>query len=254
MTTLPLAVTATERDFETTTDKYAFIPTTRVIEVLENAGWNAVSSKAVNPRTKNPLYVRHTVEFEHDKISALNDTERFRITVVNSHDGTTAFRFYSGLMRIICANGLAVGKSFEHFSVRHVGFTTAAVTNALTQTIEQAPLIADKVLEMKGTSMDENSRFQLYAQVAALVGLKTDGIIPELNVNQFERARRIEDRNTDLWTVFNRVQEHVIRGGLTRTVNQHGRLSYRKTRQIKSIDRSLKLNQAMWDIAETFIK
>jgi len=74
---------------------------------------------------------------------------------------------------------------------------------------------------------------------------------------QLLQPRRTEDTGTDLWKTFNRVQENTIKGGLTaraqdtfdnRGRRQRGRMV--STRQVKGIDQDVKLNRALWQLAE----
>ncbi len=59
--------------------------------------------------------------------------------------------------------------------------------------------------------------------------------------------RRWDDRKSDLWSIFNRVQENLVKGGLTgRTAN--GRRQ--RTRPVQGIDQNLRLNRALWMLAE----
>ncbi|KPC54864.1 Uncharacterized protein AC509_5289 [Pseudomonas amygdali pv. morsprunorum] len=59
--------------------------------------------------------------------------------------------------------------------------------------------------------------------------------------------RRREDRSGDLWTTFNRVQENTIIGGLTGR-NKQGRRT--TTRAVNGIDQDVKLNRALWVLAQ----
>jgi len=50
-----------------------------------------------------------------------------------------------------------------------------------------------------------------------------------------------------VWTTFNRIQENVVRGGL------HGRSANGRrmsTREVTAIDGNVKLNRALWTLAE----
>ncbi len=69
-------------------------------------------------------------------------------------------------------------------------------------------------------------------------------------------ARRHEDRPNDLWTCFNRVQENVIRGGLSyrQTNEETGRIAHRTTGAVRSVDGDVKLNRALWVLAEEMAK
>ena len=63
--------------------------------------------------------------------------------------------------------------------------------------------------------------------------------------------RRREDKQNDLWTAWQRVQENMIKGGLS------GRSASGKntrTRAITGIDGDIRINKALWVIAEQFRK
>ena len=64
--------------------------------------------------------------------------------------------------------------------------------------------------------------------------------------------RRFGDGAKDLWTTLNTVQENAIRGGqrdYSRRPTDGTRMP--KSRAIKGIDEDLKLNKALWQMAET---
>ena len=60
--------------------------------------------------------------------------------------------------------------------------------------------------------------------------------------------RRREDTGNDLWSVFNRVQENTVRGGLRFRNEETGRRN--RTREVKGIDQNIRLNRALWELAE----
>jgi hypothetical protein len=68
-------------------------------------------------------------------------------------------------------------------------------------------------------------------------------------------SRRFEDRRDDLWTVFNRVQENLTKGGL-RGRSASGRAM--STRPVTGTgtgtgtgtDQNVKLNRALWMLAD----
>lgn len=61
------------------------------------------------------------------------------------------------------------------------------------------------------------------------------------------RSNRREDEKNDLWTVYQRTQENVIRGGQPGRNAKGGRA---RTRAINSIDGDLKTNRFLWSLAE----
>jgi hypothetical protein len=64
-------------------------------------------------------------------------------------------------------------------------------------------------------------------------------------------ARREADQGKDLWTVYNRVQENVICGGIAGRTAIGRRTS---SRRITSIDEDLRINVALWQQAMAFIR
>jgi hypothetical protein len=49
-----------------------------------------------------------------------------------------------------------------------------------------------------------------------------------------------------LWSVFNRVQENVIKGGLS--AYKPGSFQRTTTRTVKGIDQDIRLNRALWTL------
>lgn len=65
--------------------------------------------------------------------------------------------------------------------------------------------------------------------------------------SQVLRPRRREDYGNDLWTTFQRVQENMIKGGLPGK-STSGKNT--RTRAFNGIDGDIKLNRALWLIAD----
>jgi hypothetical protein len=56
---------------------------------------------------------------------------------------------------------------------------------------------------------------------------------------------------SDLFTVFNVVQENTVKGGIAGLArNSQGYLNRIRTREVKGIDQNIKLNKALWTLAE----
>jgi hypothetical protein len=62
-------------------------------------------------------------------------------------------------------------------------------------------------------------------------------------------ARRSEDRDQNLWRVFNRTQENLLKGGLSGR-SASGR--HTRTRAITSVAEDVRLNRALWQLTEHF--
>jgi len=64
---------------------------------------------------------------------------------------------------------------------------------------------------------------------------------------QILTPRRTDDDRRDLWSVFNRTQENLVKGGLNGRTASGRRQS---TRPVQGIDQNLRLNRALWLLAD----
>jgi hypothetical protein len=91
-----------------------------------------------------------------------------------------------------------------------------------------------------------------YANAALAVRFddKEPGEAP-ITAAQVLTPKRFDDRDNSLWTTFNRVQENLVDGGL-RARPTNGRRA--TTRAVVGIDSNVKLNKALWTLAEEMKK
>lgn len=69
------------------------------------------------------------------------------------------------------------------------------------------------------------------------------------------RPRRFDDQAKDAYTVFNRLQEKLIRGGLSYCQERETdkQLVWKNTRAVSSVSQSTKLNREFWNEFETVV-
>lgn len=185
------------------------------------------------------LRFRHDEYLHPDRIGQ----EVPELVLSNSHDGTAAYRFNSGIFRLVCSNGLVVASAdFGSISVTHKGGDDfpQRIIDATYQIIEEAPKTLAKIEDWKQIPLTAPQQNALASAAVELLEK------PTVTPDQFLTPRRSEDRKPDLWTTFNRVQESIIRGGIS-TTSGTGRRS--TTRPVKSVDRDIKLNKALWTLA-----
>lgn len=234
------SVSQTERHAEKTSERYSFIPTTRVLGVLADYGWQP--SKVIEARTrKNQGFQKHIVRLRQEGVTGEEIPE---IVLFNSHMGSAAFKLMSGIFRLICGNGLIVGDTWESHSIRHVGYTDELVESAAKALSVSSMKAIGQVERFRAIEL---SRPERIAFGEAAVALVNDGEKFTMQPDALLGARRWDDRASDLWTTLNVVQENVIRGGVRR-VNSDGRRA--RTRAVASADGNIKLNQALWTLAE----
>jgi hypothetical protein len=222
------------------------VPTSEVISILGERGFRPV--KAMQSRSRIPGkadYSRYVIRFRYDEFlsPAIVGQELPELVLSNSHDGTAAYRFNSGIFRLVCSNGLVVASAdFGGISVRHKGGDdfSPRIIDATYQIIEDTPKTLASIEELKQLQLSPPQQDALAS--AAVELLDTPNITPD----QLLAPRRNEDRKPDLWTTFNRVQESVLTGGIQTTARTGRRTT---TRPVKSVDRDIKLNKALWTLA-----
>ncbi|HBD4359238.1 TPA: DUF932 domain-containing protein, partial [Escherichia coli] len=117
----------------------------------------------------------------------------------------------------------------------------------------EVPGVFDKVTDnmeaMKEIHLNSDEQ-HLFGRTALLVRYEDENKTP-VTPEQIITPRRREDKQNDLWTTWQRVQENMIKGGLS------GRSASGKntrTRAITGIDGDIRINKALWVIAEQFRK
>ena len=67
--------------------------------------------------------------------------------------------------------------------------------------------------------------------------------------------RYADQKDSDLFTVFNVIQENLIKGGIRGyRLNKYGYTTRTKTREVKAIDQNVKLNRALWTLTEKMME
>jgi Domain of unknown function (DUF932) len=237
---------------ETVSDRYSFVPTIEAVDLLRSAGWQPVNVKQSGTRKNDRCgYQKHIIRFMQGAIAT--DQERVDLVMTNSHDRGCAFQLCASIWRKICANGLMVSSKLFNFSHKHVGFDITAFLDSAYKIAEGTGDIATQVDNLKAIDLSPNEKgvFAMAAHELVYGDIETAPILPA----QLLEERRYDDKGNDLWTTFNVVQENIMKGGIYGSKrNADGHIRRVKTRPVKSIDRDVKLNKALWVLTEGMAK
>jgi hypothetical protein len=231
--------------------KYTFLPTSEIVSRMRTNGWVPVSVKeqAVRLDTRRG-FQKHVIRFQRaDQMGQILEY-RPEICLLNSHDRSSAYQLHAGLYRFICSNGLIVADStFEHISIRHSGFDPDRVIDASFRVLESIPQLAENVEGFRARRLTPVEQ-RAFAEAAIILKYDETQNAP-VGPDKVLQARRYEDSGDDLWKVFNRLQENLTRGGLKdySRRKENGKRHVR-TRPVTGIDENVKLNKALWHLAE----
>ena len=234
--------------------KYAFIPTMEVIRGLLRNGFEIFSASESTTRDESRRgFVRHMIRFRAQQfMSALKGDIFPEVILVNAHDGSSVYKLMSGIFRLACSNGLVVADSLvSSINVRHTGRDIVAEVIEASLKISEQSSEAFKVIEdWSRLQLNSDERYE-YARAAHSLRFNSPTVItPE----QLLVPRRDQDRGNDLFKTFNVVQENVIAGELHGVELRDGKRHAVSTRRIKGIQQDVKLNQALWSLADAMAK
>ena len=230
---------------ERLSSKYTFLPTERILTGLMSAGFVPVDARQASARRGSALHARHVVRLRpRFQTVALKDSVP-EVVFLNSHDGSSAYQLRMGLFRVVCTNGLIVSRAaFPAYCVSHRGNIVDDVVAGALKLAGRFEGLAEQVERMEQRQLFKDE--QLAFAEAALRLRFPEPAGSGMQAAQLLTCRRSEDVGDNLWRVYNRCQEHLLRGGLSRR-SLTGRLT--RTRAIGSIRRDVALNGQLWDLA-----
>jgi hypothetical protein len=247
------AVFASQPD-EGVSDRYGFVPTIEVVDALKNQGWYPV--RAMQTLVRDPSkrhHTKHLIRFRQDPDRQIHVGDCIsELVLTNSHDRSAAYQLDLGLFRLACENGMVTKTGqLEGIKVKHGKHIVESIIDGSLNLIRYVPKISESVDHYRGTLLSKVEA-QHFAQAALNLRygdnwMANSPIKPE----DLLQVRRIEDYESSLWKVFNRVQENLFKGGLSGH-SANGRAV--KTRAIQSVSEDVKLNRALWDLTDQFSK
>ncbi len=235
-----------EAAHDSRSERYTYIPTSTVLAGLRKEGFEPfmvcqtrVRDEGKRDFTKHMLRMRHATQ--------INDAEANEVILLNSHDGTSSYQMLAGMFRFACSNGLVFGDTMADVRVRHKGQIVDEVIDGAFEVLDGFKLVRESRDAMQGVELAPEEA-AIFARSALALKYEPDPTKPEpITEQQILAPRRVSDLKPDLWSTFNRVQENLVRGGIpARTSN--GRRQ--RTRAVEGIDQGVKVNRALWLLAE----
>jgi hypothetical protein len=228
-------------------DRYAFIPTIDVIDGLRDNGFQPyeISQTKVRDLSKRE-FTKHMVRLRQSGVNE-SGAEVPEIILLNSHDGSSSYQLLSGFFRFVCANGLISGNVQEDIRVRHSGKVVDDVIEGATRVLDNLELANANIDSFKSTKLEFDEQLVFAGSALQLRWGDNAPVAAE----SLLRSRRWEDNKPDLWSTFNRVQENLLRGGLSGRTATNRRTT---TRAIGGVNENVKLNRALWSLADGMAK
>ena len=233
--------------------RYEHIPTISILRALEKEGFSihGLTTAKVRNGDRNG-FQKHLVRLRRPEHAARDEAPE--VVLINSHDGSSSYQLLCGMIRFACANGLIVGDTWSNVRVKHTGKDLIGqVIEGTYSVVENFDRLAGRVDEMKAITLAPAEQ-EAFAEAAMSLRYSDENPSP-ISAPRLLMARRKEDVRADLWTVFNRIQENIIKGGQRGIIHEPGKVPRNASvRAVNGIDGNVKLNQALFTLAESMAK
>ena len=180
--------------------------TQQAIGVLADFGYFPVQAAQVGRRA----HAKHMLAFsQHNGIQPLEG--RPELILYNSHDGTSALKLFAGFFRFICSNGIVAGEGFKS-RMLHNTSTVRNFETLITSTAARLDDLQSNIDNMRSKTMSEPDALEFIRHGATFRW--AEDRITDNTIADIYQPRRDGDTSTDVWSIYNRLQESMIRGGV----------------------------------------
>ena len=238
------------------TDRYVSLHTSDVLPVMADYGYFPTQAAQKRKRgLSTGEHASHMIAFSKlgDIVEA--DGVRPELILYNSHDGSGAVKLFAGCFRFICSNGIVAGQGFQS-RMYHNKTGLAGFEELLRNTVLSLPAMMNHIEAMRGLTLDYYKAYDMaIAGVATRwadhTGQERGSYAVAQTIKDVMNVRRVGDEGYDAWTVFNRIQEGVIRGNaMIRSItDKQPDGVMRKARPVNSIKEAVRINTELWAIA-----
>ncbi|MCK7449449.1 DUF932 domain-containing protein [Enterobacter bugandensis] len=235
-----------EAPHESRSQRYAYIPTATVLTELRKEGFQPFMVTQTRTRHEERRdFTKHMIRLRHaSQINARDEANE--IILLNSHDGTSSYQMLAGMFRFVCSNGLVCGDTVADVRVPHKGDVAGQVIEGAYQVLHGFDRALESRESMQAITLEEGEA-EVFARAALSLKYDDPDKPAPITESQILMPRRFDDHRPDLWSVFNRTQENLTKGGL------HGRSANgrrQQTRPVQGIDSDIRLNRALWLLAD----
>ena len=241
-----------EQPYATCSEKYRFVSTWQFLEALAEEGFFPYKAAQATPKAEDRLgYAKHIINLRRSDM--IGQREAQELIFVGSADKTSGTVLLGGVFSFSCANGLCVGSMIQEQRFTHLGHNdTDRVIEGAYTVLNQFDEVGQYIDEWKGTRLT-GAEQEAYATSALALRYGTEeereGKPYPIQPYQILRAKRSEDMTPTLWNTFNKVQEHLVKGGVKGiSTSDTGQRRRSTTRPVNSISDNVRLNRALWDL------
>ena len=235
-------------------DRYALVNTARVVEQITSEGWEIIGGRQARTRKpENRQFARHSVLLAKQGEEDSRIGGRAYVQLMNAHAGRGVAKFRAGIYKFACANECLSGAFLDiKIESRHTGNAEEKMVNAFYQIAQHMPALTARVAHWVNFETTYQQSIELAeAGLTARFGEdRSDWAVDPHTV--VRNLRRAEDASTDLWSVYNRVQENILRPFIKGVVSEKTGKTI-PFRKVTALDSVAQINTALWNTADKLV-
>jgi heme-binding NEAT domain protein len=132
--------------------------------------------------------------------------------------------------------------------IRHYGYKFEDLKATITNIVEKLTLTVASMNKFKQIQLNKKQIIKLAKEALNIRFGEVEMNRITVDWNEFVKPTRREDEGTDLWSVFNVVQEKVLEGDFNYVAGNKSR----KARKIKNFNQDMELNSRLYELATTY--
>jgi hypothetical protein len=238
---------------DTMSSKYVFTPTHEIIDSFAKVGWHPTRVSGAKPSSRDINTVKHLMRFSTTSDKRIKSPEGIipEVIIVNSHNGGSLLSAHLGFFRLVCTNDLMAGTEISQMKWKHKKLDYSEVKEFILKTIVEFGKLTSVIPEYQKIILTPKQKLEFAEKTIQMVW----------NVAMFEpevllKPRRDIDNKDDLWTIFNILQENILKGGVQFSIPEDRmvRNKTRTTKAVKNIDKEINSNLLLWAMMDKYYK
>ena len=220
--------------------------TVNVVSSLKDKGW-IVDGVFENRSKKSRKIDNHCVKLTHPDLNMKigNKTEGFaNMYVMNSCDGKHPLNLDFGMYRVVCGNGLVRKDIIADTKIKHTEKDYNRLPQIIANLENKIQPMFKQFESLKNVTLTSKQLSELLSKVSKLRGFDRNTSLAVRN--QLLNVHRDEDKGDDLWSVYNRLQENLIKPNML--VNADGEIIGGVSNPFENI----KVNQDLYELVEAY--
>jgi len=242
--------------------KYETINTLDIVQEFINLGWviTKASTDSGYKHIYDDKYRTHFITLQNPKLKSPVDNTFYEIIISNSYNGKSRFQVQLGLYRLVCANGMiAFTDVVQPITVKHIGEGARVVVDKVMETIlYQMQIVETQTQKWNNTKLNDKQINQLAGKILK-ARMGKDFKPHKEQIKQITNIQRDEDKDNNVWEVFNRIQENVIQGNFEFRKSKRGPKGFfvTKTIQARGMEKPTVLkrfNEKIWELTNKIVE